>query len=291
MQQVDRRPDPAPSRLAYRLQRLLLTPLFRRLMRIGVPFGLALAAGTAYLADDARQEKLVMALTDLRHRIETRPEFMVRLLAVEGASAPVEARIREIFPFELPTSSFDIDIDDLRAQIAALPAVADADLRIRRGGTMVAAITERKPVAIWRNDEGLGVVDREGVVVSDGADLAARSDLPVIAGAGANRDVPGALDILQAARPLGDSVLGLVRMGERRWDVVLDRDRRILLPERRPVRALERVIVLDDVHDLLERDIAAVDMRLPARPTVRMNPAAVDEWWRLVDMMTGTDDR
>lgn len=291
MQQVDRRPDPAPSRLAYRLQRLLLTPLFRRLMRIGVPFGLALAAGTAYLADDARQEQLVMALTDLRHRIETRPEFMVRLLAVEGASAPVEARIREIFPFELPTSSFDIDIDDLRAQIAALPAVADADLRIRRGGTMVAEITERKPVAIWRNDEGLGVVDREGVVVSDGADLAARSDLPVIVGAGANRDVPGALDILQAARPLGDSVLGLVRMGERRWDVVLDRDRRILLPERRPVRALERVIVLDDVHDLLERDIAAVDMRLPARPTVRMNPAAVDEWWRLVDMMTGTDDR
>jgi cell division protein FtsQ len=291
MQQVDRRPDPAPSRLAYRLQRLLLTPLFRRLVRFGLPCALAFAAGTAYLADEARRDRLVNALAELRQAIETRPEFMVKLLAVEGASAPVEADIREIFPHDLPSSSFDIDVADLRARIEELPAVADADLRIRRGGTMLAEITEREAVAVWRRRDGVGLVDRAGVVVAEGAAAAvARAGLPVIAGVGANRDVPGALALLDAAAPLGDAVQGLVRTGERRWDMVLAGERRIMLPERRPVRALERVIVLHEVHELLDRDIAAVDMRLPERPTVRMNPRAAEAWWKLVNMTAGANE-
>jgi cell division protein FtsQ len=72
-----------------------------------------------------------------------------------------------------------------------------------------------------------------------------------------------------------------VRIGERRWDVVLDRGQRVLLPETSPVQALERVIALSQAQDVLARDLAAVDMRLAARPTIRMNMAAVEEWWRI----------
>ena len=118
-----------------------------------------------------------------------------------------------------------------------------------------------------------------------------RADLPVIVGEGGNADVPQALAILEAAAPLGDRVLGLARIGERRWDVVLDRGQRILLPVTRPVQALERVIVLDQVQEMLERDVAVVDMRLAGRPTVRMNPPAAEEWWRVVQMMAGTNQQ
>ncbi|MDZ7909564.1 MAG: cell division protein FtsQ/DivIB [Gemmobacter sp.] len=45
-------------------------------------------------------------------------------------------------------------------------------------------------------------------------------------------------------------------MGERRWDIVLDRNQRILLPAKEPVRALERLLALDKAEDLLKRDIA-----------------------------------
>jgi cell division protein FtsQ len=62
-----------------------------------------------------------------------------------------------------------------------------------------------------------------------------------------------------------------------RWDIVLDRDQRILLPAVGAVAALERVIVLDQVQDMLERDLATVDMRLSERPTIRMTQAATQE--------------
>jgi cell division protein FtsQ len=74
---------------------------------------------------------------------------------------------------------------------------------------------------------------------------------------------------------------GLVRVGERRWDVVLDRDQRILLPEADPVPALERVIALDEATELLARDVAVVDMRNPSRPTLRLTAAAMEELRRL----------
>lgn len=281
------RPDPAPSRLKYRYQRLMLTPIFRKLVRVGLPFGAAFGLGALYFSDPDRQEAIVLYAAEIRHQIETRPEFMVNLMTVEGASREVEEDIREIFPHDLPSSSFDIDLDAMRDMILGLPAVADASVRIRQGGVLVAEVAERQPVAIWRSRDGLGIVDETGTVIGDLAQRADRPDLPVIAGQGADSAVPEALAILQAAAPLQARLRGLVRMGERRWDVVLDRDQRILLPERDPVRALERVIVLADVQEMLDRDVAAVDMRLGQRPTIRMNENAVDEWWRVIKMTVG----
>ena len=72
-----------------------------------------------------------------------------------------------------------------------------------------------------------------------------------------------------------------MRVGERRWDVVLDRDQRILLPTEAPVRALERVIALSEAQDMLERDVAVIDMRLADRPTLRMTAEATENWWRI----------
>ncbi len=283
MQQVTR-PDPAPSRWSYRFQRLMLTPVFRLALRVGVPFCLTFGVATAYLADEGRREALTLKLADLREQVATRPEFMVSLLAVEGASTGIEEDIREIFPYDLPASSFDLDLEHVQEMVEGLPAVAKASLRIRQGGVLLAKITEREPVAIWRTLDGLGAIDAEGVVVDDLTSRAARPDLPLIVGQGADRAVPEALDILRAAAPLQARLRGLVRMGERRWDVVLDRGQRLLLPEANPVRALERVIVLDEVQEALARDVVAIDMRLAERPTLRMSENAVEEWWQVTKM-------
>ena len=71
-------------------------------------------------------------------------------------------------------------------------------------------------------------------------------------------------------------ILAAVWIGDRRWDVVLDRDQRIMLPEDDPVTALQRVIALDSAQDMMARDLVVVDMRNPARPTVRLGVATTE---------------
>lgn len=269
------RRDPAPTRWAYRMERLWLTPVFRALLRVGVPsFALAFAAGL-YLNDDARRVALTANFVEMREAVEHRPEFMVRLMEVAGANAGLADAVRDIAALKLPLSSFDLDLEAARARIETLDAVASAGLRVRTGGVLEVTITERQPVIIWRKAEGLDLLDKDGRRVAMILARADRADLPLIAGEGGDAAVPEARALIAAMGPLASRVRGLVRMGARRWDIVLDRNQRILLPESDPLAALARLIALDRDEALLARDLLTVDLRLAARPTLRLAPGAL----------------
>ena len=273
--------DPAPSRWAWRMQRLMLTPTFRLGLRAGLPFCATLMAGTIYLADVERRTAISDAVADARASIQERPEFMVKMMAIDGAEGTLAADIRAAVPMRFPQSSFDLDLTEIRKEIVAMNSIKKASVRIRPGGVLQVDVTPRVPVAIWRNVDGLTLIDETGAHVNDVSSRADYEQLPLIAGPGAPRHVSEALRLTRTAAALGGRLRGVVRMGERRWDVVLDRDQRIMLPEQGAVQALERVIALERAQEILTRDVARVDMRLAQRPTVKMNEEATREWWHI----------
>lgn len=290
MRQVTPALDPAPSRWAYRYQRLMLTPFFKVCLRVFLPFLVALGLAGIWLSDQTRRDTIAMGLHSMWDGVVSRPEFMVNVMAIDGASTGIAEDIREVVSIDFPISYFDLDPDQIREQIAELPAVARSTVRIRPGGILQVDIAERDPVILWRSREGLDLVDREGFVVAEVNSRSARSDLPLMAGAGAEEKVDEALALVAAAGPLRSRLVGLVRMGERRWDVVLDRDQRILLPETGSVQAFERVIALSQAQEMLARDLVIVDMRLSKRPTIRIAQRAVKEWWRLRQISVGKSE-
>jgi len=283
------RSDPAPSRWSWRMQRLMLTPGFRLLLRAGVPFALTLGVATWWLSDPKTQAAIQETVAEARASIEQRPEFMVNLMAIDGAETELATAIRTAVPLDFPISSFDIDPAAIRATVLEMAPVREASVRIRPGGVLQVDVTPRVPVAIWRRPEGLTLIDAAGAHVGPIARRGLRPDLPVIAGEGAPEHVHEAMALVVAGAPLGDRLRGLVRLGDRRWDVVLDRGQRIMLPTDGAVRALERVIALDSVDEVLQRDIARIDLRLADRPTVRMTDHATEEWWRIRQLNSGTE--
>ncbi|WP_246849312.1 cell division protein FtsQ/DivIB [Rubellimicrobium arenae] len=269
------RRDPAPSVWSYRYQRLMLTPFYRRLFHVGLPAGLVTLIALLWLASADNRAALSARFEAWKDAVQDRPEFMVTKIEVTGADRALMAAIREVARLDLPLSSFDLDVDALRLRITDLTAVRSAQVRVNPGGTLEIAVAQRNPVAVWRYADGLRLIDAEGVMTGMIAERADRSDLPLIAGDGAKDAIDEALALFAAAAPIAPRVRGLVRMGERRWDMVLDNDLRILLPTEQPVQALERVIALHQAQELLDRDVAVVDMRLGDRPTVRLNPPAL----------------
>jgi len=278
--------DPAPSKVAYRLHRLWLTPLFRALLRVGLPAFIVTFGVGHYLGDPDRRLALAGSLADMREAVAQRPEFLVGMMVVDGASPALADAIRAVAAVGLPQSSLDLDLAAVRARIVTLDAVAEADLRVNPGGVLNVAITERVPALVWRTPEALELLDATGRRVARVLARADRPDLPLIAGEGADQMAPEALRLLAAAQPLLPRLRGLVRIGARRWDLVLDRDQRILLPPDEPVRALERIIALDQAQDLLARDIVAIDMRNQARPVLRLAPHALRELRRANGIQT-----
>lgn len=271
------RRDPAPSRWAYRMQRLWLTPLFRVAFRLGLPvFLVALVAGL-YLRDDVRRAQLTGVFTGMVDKFQARPEFRVSLVSVEGAAPELAEAIRARLKLNLPQSSFDLDLDGARARIEALDAVATAELRVRSGGVLQVSITERVPALLWRDGGRIEMLDATGARVAGLEARDDRPDLPLIAGEGADRAAAEAMELFSIAQGIMPRVRGLVRMGERRWDLVLDRNQKIMLPEQNAPAALERLIALDKAEDLLARDILTVDLRNEQRPVLRLAPSAMSE--------------
>ncbi|MDD7970075.1 cell division protein FtsQ/DivIB [Roseinatronobacter alkalisoli] len=265
-----------PSRFSYRIQRLWLTPLYRRAIKIGLPVAASVVAIVATLASEDRRMAIVAQGDAVYSAFVDRPDFMVTELRLPDLAPELEDAIRTAISPELPKSSWRLDLEDLRARIEVLDAIRVADLRLLPDGVLAVAVTERVPAILWRSSDGLEVLDIEGKRIGFAPDRHILPDLPVIAGEGGGAHVIEALDLFEAASPLGARVRGLVRVGERRWDVVLDREQRIKLPETGAIAALEHVIALEQAQDLLSRDLIAADMRNPGRPILQISEGAME---------------
>jgi len=272
--------DPAPSRIKYRMERLWLTPVYRSLIRTGIPVAIVLAVLGSYLKDPNTQARMASSVIDARSMIEERPEFAIKLMRIQGASDDVAARVRETVPMVFPISSLRLNLAVIKEQIEQVDAVKTAEIFLR-GGVLDVEITERLPALVWRDGNQLELLDGEGVRTGLISHRDARTDLPLIVGLGADVHSPEALQIIQAIGPLAPRLRGLQRIGERRWDVVLDREQRILLPSLNPVLALERVVALQRARDVLSRDVLVVDMRTEQRPIIRLSQGAMTELYRL----------
>ena len=78
--------DPAPSRWAYRMQRLMLTPLFRQGLRLGLPLAAAFLIGSIYFASDTRREATPAAAS-----AEARVALILRFVRQCCAGTPTPA--------------------------------------------------------------------------------------------------------------------------------------------------------------------------------------------------------
>lgn len=286
---VPARRDPAPSRLRYKMNRLWLRPGVRRAANIGVPAVVGLLAAWTLMAQYDVKGQATALLDRAREAIIDRPQFVITEISVPDVSRDLAEQIRVAAFVHLPVSSLALDVGAVRERVESLAAVERARVRALASGVLEIRAIERVPVVVWRSQEGVELLDQNGVRVAEIDSRLRRPDLPLIAGEGADEHVPEALALLAETAPIAARVRGLVRVGERRWDLVLDRDQVVKLPEADPGPVLARVVVMDKGEDLLKRDVAVVDMRDPRRPMLRLTEHAVSEIERLKKSAAGED--
>ncbi len=287
MRQVRR--DPAPSRLRYRLNRIWLRPSLRRFLHIGVPVSVGVLAAWTFLSQfDIRGQAIALYERAAGAVIE-QPQFLITDMAVPDVSEDLAEQIRVAAFVTLPASSLEVSVAAVRARVESLDAVERARVQLRSNGVLEIRAIERVPVVVWRMRDGVQLLDATGVRVAEIDSRLRRPDLPLIVGLGADGRVPEAMLLLDDLRPIAARVRGLVRVGDRRWDVALDRGQLLRLPEEGAQAALRRILEMNAQEQLLARDMQVVDMRNPDRPMIRITEHAISEIDRLKRMSLGED--
>jgi len=98
------------------------------------------------------------------------PVFGIKSVEVEGARLTGEDAV--LAALALPAvgpNAFTVATDVLRERLLALPAVADAAVRVGLPGTLRVRIEERVPILAWQRGGTTYLVDADGRVLADAA--------------------------------------------------------------------------------------------------------------------------
>jgi cell division protein FtsQ len=201
------------------------------------------------------------------------PGLSVQEIRIEGREfAPREALLSAIgiTPGE---AILDFAPAAAKQRLEQIAWVESAHVERRLPGTILIRITERRAFAVWQREGRFSVIDREGRVMATER-LEAFGPLPLVVGIGAERVAAPMVDLLRSAPEIADRVQAIIRVSERRWNLRLQNGADIMLPEGHEEAAITRLAELQARDKLLDRPLAAVDMRLPDRLVVRMQTPA-----------------
>ena len=260
--------DPAPSRLTYRLQRLWLTRSFRVIVKIFIPLSFFLIIFTPILSNEKIPFYFKTYFVKTLDSLADRPELSVKLISIQNVSKSLEKTIRDTIPINLPVSGLDLDLKNIRETIEILEAVKSVDVRIIAGGILKVDVVERLPKFVWRNSDGLFLIDEEGTIVRKIQNRVERSDLIFLTGVGASTRVNEVIRLLDLMKHIEGRIVAFSRISEDRWNIILDQNQMILLPSESPELAVRKFLILNEAQDILNRDISRIDLRNQKRLTV-----------------------
>ena len=279
--------DPAPSKVAYLANRIWLKKSSRRSFFIMILISIVLFVLIG-LSNRSNFSLLIKKNTEkISQYVELSPIFKVVNLSVISEDPNVIEKISSTLALNFPISSLDIDVEVLRLKVESIDLVESASVRLTSNGLVEVDVNIRKPVAIQRLGTRLMLIDARGVKVDEVLSRSQRLDLPLLVGKGAEKCVDEALHLLLEIKDLLSRVRGLVRVGERRWDVILNRSQVILLPEKNPLNAIRKIISLQEGQKILDRNISYLDFRNINRPVLGLSEETSKELKELRSLVRG----
>jgi cell division protein FtsQ len=192
-------------------------------------------------------------------------------IRVNGVSGARAAEVRAMVVPEDRESLLSLDPIDVKARVESLDWVASVSVQRLWPSTMVINVQRRQAYARWQEDGEMTVIDANGERL-----LAERAvdhpELPLVVGAGAGPSAEPLLIALENLPRVRARLEALVRVSDRRWNMLLQSGATVALPEQGAPQALARLETLQERYDLLDRPVAVIDMRNPGRMAVRVHP-------------------
>lgn len=207
--------------------------------------------------------------------VTARSGFAVDQIRVVGHRETSEIDVVDRLELSGWTSLIGFDVDAARERIATLPWVEKVAVRKIYPNALEVRIDERKPFAVWQHGRQLSVIEETGNVIAP-FQAGRQSGLPLVVGDGAQTRAAAMLTTMQSFPEIAGRVRGYIRVGDRRWNLRLTNGMTVKLPEFGMETALAEFRKLDDGEAVSSRDVAAVDMRLPGRVTLKLSQQAFE---------------
>jgi cell division protein FtsQ len=257
---------------AKRLRRRWDARLRRGLLWSSVPVILAAGAYGVIQATHASGGESILRSAS-RRLLEASAALGLRVadIRVEGRATTDRETILAALGAHPGTPILAIDPERAKRQLESLPWVHSALIERRLPDTIFVRLVERQPMALWQHGGKIELIDRSGAVIPV-ARLDRFAKLPMVVGQDAAGEAAELLAMLSSQPDLAARVTAAVDVGGRRWNLRIDNSIDVLLPSYDPAAAWADLARLQRNTAILQREVQAIDMRLPDRLVVRVAP-------------------
>ncbi|MBX3487308.1 MAG: cell division protein FtsQ/DivIB [Candidatus Paracaedibacteraceae bacterium] len=198
--------------------------------------------------------------------------FTLSEVYVYGRNNIESQRLLEQIQLKKGDSILKFSPDEIRDSIKQISWVKDVSVQRRLPDSIYISIEERVPIALWQHRQKHYLVDADGVIISD-KNIQNYTHLPVVVGSDAPRHAPKLLTLLNQLPDFKKRVAAITWVGERRWNLLVDKTIEVKLPEKDPEGALKRLISVLANAKIDFNQVKSIDLRHATQVSLRMTNA------------------
>ena len=269
--------DPAPSRLAYKINRLLYRFWFKLLLMIVfLASSVLLAKKVVYQNIDLNAE--IRFLTEESSSLyKGLTELSISKISVKGAKEPLKKEII-ILVQNAATEGFSaLKAQALREKIQEINKVEKAFVKLSTDGSVNVEVIQRKEAVVFFNNHLYEVLDSNGVILSINQHYQGLSSLPLLVGKDGQKNINELLSLINEIGSFQSEVLYYEWVGERRWNIHMKNDLVFKLPENNLNKGLEVMRMFLNETDTLLKPIVSVDLRNIDKPIIKLREAPPEQ--------------
>lgn len=250
------------SRLADRLEMFIRRPMLALcgVLLVFVLLGALLASGILGRSFHAIGAAIDTVMADAG--------FGISEIHITGNRRTPYRQVLEVLGMQPGQSIFSADLWAAQGKLSSLEWIASADIHRRYPDAIFVTLVEKRPFALWqapmdaRGEAPIWIVERNGKRITT-HDVEKFRRLPKLVGAGAPEAAADLVEAVQAHRAISARTAAYARIGQRRWNLILDDGVTVQLPEagwQKELDTLEHLII---DRGILERDVTQIDLRSP----------------------------
>ena len=233
----------------------------RKKVLLGIVLFGSISAFYVFNENKYLESQLRGKLIEVSGNISKAAGLIVQEVVVEGRSKTRKNALLQALQVSEGDNILTINIKEMKDRINKLPWVKFARIERHFPNKISLTLVERTPMARWQTNRMLKLIDDHGDVIPV-VDLTSFSNLPIIIGKNAPKIAGQILRTLSSEPHLFRRVKSLTLVSDRRWDVELDNQINVHLPEKNPGKAWTHLATVEQGHNIFGDQVQGIDMRL-----------------------------
>ena len=212
------------------------------------------------------------------HHMMSKTHLSLQNVSIEGHYRTTAEEVNNVLNLVRGMDILDVDLASVQNQIAELPWVDSVSVERHLPDTIYIRISEKKPIAIWQHNKTYFPLDETGEPIDDNKTVL--SNLILVVGQDAPEYTADLIMLLNKYPTVRDYVVSAVRVGGRRWNLVLhdiNDGINVYLPETDIEGALQRLTKAQETEHVLDKDLKVIDLRIEDRFIIRTDAALMEE--------------